>query len=222
MRDQNKSNLNIDDFREILLKYTRKAFHLLPKLDKPQILDIGCGTGVPTIELAKLSNGYITAMDINSEDLKILEDKIKVHGLENRISIIRESLLKNEFKNRSFDIIWAEGVIHIIDFEKGFRECRKLLKKEGFLVLNEAIKGIKDYITQLSSFGFRLYDWFKLPNNAWWDEFYKPLESRIKELSEMNLNKNLKNKISRYKKEINLVKTDPKNFNTAFYILQKS
>jgi ubiquinone/menaquinone biosynthesis C-methylase UbiE len=222
MRDRNKPNLNIDDFREVFLKYTQKAFQMLPKLDNPQILDIGCGTGIPTIELAKLTDGFITAMDINSKDLRKLEKKIEEQGFENRIKIIEGSLLNYNFKPLSFDIIWAEGVIHIIGFKRGFKVCHKILKKGGFLVLNEAIKGIKDYIDQLSSFGFTLYDWFKLPDNAWWDEFYKLLESRIKKLSEMNLNKNLRNKMSRYKRDIEMVKSNPKNFNTAFYILQKS
>ncbi len=222
MRDQNKANLNIDEFREIFLKYTQKAFHLLPKLYNPQILDIGCGTGVPTIELAKLTNGYINAMDINSKDLRKLENKIIEYGLENRIKIIQGSLLNYKFEPLTFDIIWAEGVIHIIGFKRGFKACHKILKKGGFLVLHETIKGIQDYINHLSSFGFILYDWFQLPDNAWWNEFYNPLELRIKELSQMNLNKNLRKEISRYKKEINMVKSNPKNFNTAFYILQKS
>ena len=30
--------------REGLSKYTRKAFHMLPELDKPRILDVGCGS----------------------------------------------------------------------------------------------------------------------------------------------------------------------------------
>ena len=34
--------LDQDCFRERLLKYTRKAFKLLPKLDKIRILDVGC------------------------------------------------------------------------------------------------------------------------------------------------------------------------------------
>ena len=54
------SNLDVyriekDHIRENLNKYTRKAFRLLPKLKNPNIVDIGCGTGVPTIELAKIS-----------------------------------------------------------------------------------------------------------------------------------------------------------------------
>lgn len=52
-----------DHLREGLVKYTRKAFKMLPKRPFPCILDIGCGSGVPTMELAKLSDGEIVAID---------------------------------------------------------------------------------------------------------------------------------------------------------------
>ena len=52
-----------DQIRESLLKYTRKAFGMLPQMDRPRILDIGCGSGIPTMELAKLSQGEITGID---------------------------------------------------------------------------------------------------------------------------------------------------------------
>ena len=43
---------------------TRKAFELLPDLpDNPNILDIGCEKGIQTIELAKISDGRIVAVD---------------------------------------------------------------------------------------------------------------------------------------------------------------
>ena len=46
-----------DLVRKRLLKYTRKAFRMLSQMDKPRILDIGCGSGAPTLELARLSQG---------------------------------------------------------------------------------------------------------------------------------------------------------------------
>lgn len=65
-----------DHLREGFNKYTRKAFQMLPGLDKPEILDIGCGSGVPTIELARLSNGQIIGLDIQ----QFLLDELKRKG----------------------------------------------------------------------------------------------------------------------------------------------
>lgn len=224
MKDQNNENavLNIDDFRKVFLKNTRKAFQMLPMMNRPYILDLGCGTGVPTIELAELSDGSIIAMDINSKDLTILQKKIKKQGLDNRITVINRSLLNHGFLPSTFDIIWAEGVLHIVGFKKGFKACHNLLKKDGFLVINERIGGIQEYINNISSYGFTLYDYYELHDKVWWTEFYRPLEDKINKLTKMNdLNKELKKKITRYKKEIKMVKVNPSKFNAAFYLLQK-
>ncbi len=48
-----------DESRRNLLKYTRKAFRMIPGIKNPDILDIGCGSGIPTVELAKLSGGKV-------------------------------------------------------------------------------------------------------------------------------------------------------------------
>lgn len=45
---------------------------MLPSIKNPVIADIGCGTGVPTIELARLSDGMIYAVDTDECSLEIL------------------------------------------------------------------------------------------------------------------------------------------------------
>jgi methylase of polypeptide subunit release factors len=47
--------INKDVFRQPLIEYTIKAFNQLPPINQPNILDIGCGTGVPTLELTIMS-----------------------------------------------------------------------------------------------------------------------------------------------------------------------
>ncbi len=108
-----------DHFRENLNKYTRKAFRMLPELEKPRILDIGCGSGVPTIELARLSDGEITGMDTDEFDLKRLGMKIEEEGPSDRVKIRKCSLFGMDFPDGSFDIVWAEGSIHVIGFKRG-------------------------------------------------------------------------------------------------------
>ncbi len=55
-----------DKVRKRLLKYTRKAFRMLPQMDKPRILDVGCSPGASTLDLARLSRGEIIGLDIGS------------------------------------------------------------------------------------------------------------------------------------------------------------
>ena len=60
-----------DRFRKKLLKYTRRAYQLLPEITSPVILDVGCGTGVAALELAQLSNGTVTGIDIDEQSIHI-------------------------------------------------------------------------------------------------------------------------------------------------------
>jgi len=85
-----------EQIRKRLLKYTRKAFRMMPQLDKPRILDVGCGSGIPTIELAGLSNGEITGLDINEELLDALRKKIEKAGLSDRVKTVKGSLIDME------------------------------------------------------------------------------------------------------------------------------
>lgn len=86
-------------------QYTQKAYRFLPKMDKPNILDIGCGPGQQTIELAKLSNGTITAIDTHQPYLDVLNKKIRYQDLGTRITTLNQSMFSMDFMDESFDII---------------------------------------------------------------------------------------------------------------------
>jgi len=64
--------INKDAFRQPLIEYTIKAFNQLPPINHPKILDIGCGTGLPTLELVRMSRGEIVGIDIDQNSLDIL------------------------------------------------------------------------------------------------------------------------------------------------------
>jgi ubiquinone/menaquinone biosynthesis C-methylase UbiE len=212
-----------DHFREHFNKYTRKAFQMLPKLEKPRILDIGCGSGVPTIELAKLSDGEIIGIDINQSLLDELNRKTKEEGFSSRVKTVKCSLFEIDFPDESFDIIWAEGSIWIIGFEKGLKEWNRLLKPNGFLVVHDEIKTVSNKIKKIPSCGYKLVDYFSLPEDAWWTKYCRPLEIRIKELRmKYKNNSDALKAIENCKNEIDLVKRNPKEHSSAFFVMQKS
>jgi len=214
--------INLDYFRERLIKYTRRAYQMLPKIENPHILDIGCGSGVPTIELAKLSDGEIIGIDINQSLLNKLNRRIEEEGLSNRVKTVKCSLFEIDFPDESFDIIWAEGVIRIIGFEKGLKEWRRLLKPNGFLVVHDEIKIVSNKLKKIPSCGYKLINHFSLPEDAHWTEYYRPLEIRIKELYTKYKNNSEALKIlKKHQNDIEMVKRNPKEHSSAFYIIQK-
>jgi ubiquinone/menaquinone biosynthesis C-methylase UbiE len=226
------------------IDYTTKAFNMLPKMDKPNILDIGCGTGEPTIELAKLSNGKVTGVDINSDSLKKLEVKIQEQNLSDIIKTIYMSMTDLDFPKESFDLIWSEGSIFAIGFEKGLQEWKKFIKPKGFLVVHEMCwlaqdppdeilihykkmySGITTHEKNLEVIpkcGYRILGEFKLPENTWGELYFGPLEERIEEFKKKY--KDEPNAIALIKKEENeiaLYRKYKKWYGSAYYVMQKN
>jgi ubiquinone/menaquinone biosynthesis C-methylase UbiE len=183
--------------------YTKKAFQVLPKLDEPRILDVGCGPGGPTLELARLTSGHVVGLDMHQPYLDRLGEKIEEAGLSDRVEAVYGSMFEMAFPDDSFDIIWAEGSIYIIGFERGLTEWRRFLKPEGYLVANEVawlrpdpppelsvfwqenypgIKTIPENLSLIPACGYEIIGHFVLPKDAWWIDYYSPLEKRLQAL----------------------------------------
>jgi len=221
------SNLNLyrtkkDHIRENLNKYTRNAFKMLPKRKNPHILDIGCGTGVPTIELAKLSNGHVVGIDIDEKSLNLLQRKIKEMGLNNQVRVIKESISTMDFPEESFDMIWAEGSIFVIGFENSLKKWYQFLKPNGFLVIHDENKDKTKKLELIKKCGYKIIDQFDLSNSIWWREYYTPLEQLVQEFSHKYTNDSeLSNELKKDQNEIEKCKSNSVVVSSFFVIMQK-
>ena len=224
-------------------EYTQKAFEMIPKINQPNILDIGCGPGLQTIKLAKLSDGKITAIDIHQPYLDQLKNHVIKEKLSDRINILNKSIINMDFPEEEFDILWAEGSIFIIGFEKGIIDWKKFIKQGGFLAVHEMTwlrdnppKEISDYwervYQQISTIdnnleiikkcGYKIIGYFPLPDDAWWELYYNPLEKRLKMLEKKYKNNpETLGMIRGEYEEIDLFRKYKKWYGSVFYIMQK-
>jgi ubiquinone/menaquinone biosynthesis C-methylase UbiE len=224
-------------------EYTQKAFEIIPPIKQPRILDIGCGPGLQTIKLAKLTDGEIIGIDIHQPYLDQLEKNAKKENLSHRIKTINQSMFNLDFPKEYFDIIWAEGSIFIIGFEQGLNEWKKFIKKNGYLAIHEMTwlkdnppKEISDYwkkmypaittieknIEIIKKCNYKIIGYFPLPEDAWWDFYYNPLEKRLKKLkSKYKNNPKALEMINEEQKEIDLYRKYNEWYGSVFYIMQK-
>jgi len=181
---QSNPPVDLDVFRENLLKYTRKAFRMLPKIEKPHILDIGCGSGLPTLELARLSNGTIIGIDIDQSELDKLIAKISDAHLTARIKAMNCSLHAMDFPEESFDIIWAEGSISAIGFDECLVAWYRFIKPNRFLVVHDAAGDLVRKLRIIPELNYHLIDHFVISGETWWKEYYCPLQEHINSIRE--------------------------------------
>jgi ubiquinone/menaquinone biosynthesis C-methylase UbiE len=212
-----------DRLRERLFKYLRKAYRALPVLDKPHILDIGCGSGVPTIELAKLSGGQVIGLDIDGSLVDRLKKKIEKAGLSDRVTALKCSIFDMDFPAESFDIVWAEGSIFAIGFATGLREWRRFLKPGGFLVVHDEEGSIKEKTSQISIQGYDLLLTFIIDEKTWWDEYFTPLEKQIRtNRTKHPTDPKLLALLDADQREVEIVRQNPKRTRSVYFVMKKT
>jgi ubiquinone/menaquinone biosynthesis C-methylase UbiE len=225
-------------------KSTLKAFSYLKNLpSEPFILDIGCGYGIQTLELARISKGKIIALDNYQPFLDILMQNAKKGGFDNRIIPKNQSMLEMDFKNDTFDIIWSEGALFIMGFQNGLKKCNQLLKNKGYFVVSEAvlllpnlpkpltefwdeeypdIKDIKSNITLIKDEGFTVLSHFTLSESCWVD-FYSHMNRVIKELKKKYHNNKIALQVfEKCEKESKIYDKYSDYFGYEFFVMQKN
>ena len=152
-------------------------------------------------------------------------------------------MLEMDFPDGSFDIIWAEGSIWIIGFERGLKGWRRFLKPNGFLVVHEmtwlrpdppqeiydywkgyypGMKTVPGYLEQISSCGYDLLGHFTLPGDIWWTEYYGPLEKRINELRTKHVDEpQALLELDKEQREIDMFKTNSRRYSSVLFVMQK-
>ncbi len=173
----------------------------------PAILDLGCGVGAQTLYLSELTAGTIIAIDNNAPSVERLKAKIERLGLEHRLTAIEGNMANPGLPAQSFDLVWSEGALYNIGIENALRVCRELLRPGGHLVFTDAVwrcedpppeiklsfeadypgmGRVQDILLAIENCGYEIRGHFTLPDDAWWTDFYTPMEQRIGEMRILN------------------------------------
>ncbi len=170
----------------------------------PTVLDLGCGVGGQTLHLAALlSDGPIVALDNHAPSIERLRAAVAERGLSGRVRPMVGDMAQPELPPASFDLVWSEGALYNIGIEAALRVCRSLLRPGAYLVFTDAVwrkhdppPEVKaafeqdyptmgwtaDVLEAIARCPLSLLGHFTLPDQAWWDDFYTPMQRRVEEL----------------------------------------
>jgi ubiquinone/menaquinone biosynthesis C-methylase UbiE len=191
-------------------------------MDKPRILDIGCGSGVSTLELARLSQGNVIGIDIDEPAVDKFSRRIKEAGLTNRIQVMNCSMFDMDFPDESFDIVWAEGSIYAIGFERGLREWKRLIKAGGSMVVHDEQGNVREKLEQISNCGYELIDYFILSEETWWTEYFAPLEKLVNETrTKYPYDQSVLDEIQQAQVELDMYKKYPERNSSVCFVMKK-
>ena len=226
------------------LEETIRALSFIGNLSKKaKIADLGCGTGTQTMELAQNTEATITALDLYAGSIDKLNITAKKHSLQHRVKGIVGSMDNLPFQNGEFDLIWSEGAIANIGFEKGLKYWKYFLKTDGYVAVTyeswfteerpaeiekwwvdavPEIATIAHNITILQNTGYIPVAAFILPESCWIDNYFIPQKVRQEEfLKKHTGNKTVEDMISFMRREADLYSKYKQYYGYVFYIGKK-
>lgn len=223
---------------------TLKALSFIDNLaEQSHIADLGCGTGGQTMTLTEHVQGEITGLDLFPGFINIFNRNAVQAGLHDRVKGIVGSMDNLPFEKEELDLIWSEGSIYNIGFERGINLWREYLKTGGYIAVSESswftekrpveinnfwmeiypeIDTIPNKTAQIQKAGYIPVAAFILPENCWTENYHVP---QIK-AQEMFLNKYAGNKtveefIMFQRREAELYNKYKEFYGYVFYIAKK-
>lgn len=223
---------------------TERALQLLPPLTRDQrILDIGCGSGTQTLDLARATDAQLVGVDTHAPFLEQLERRAAALGLEGRVEAQLADMTALPFPDGSFDVLWAEGSIFIIGFSRGLAAWKRLLRPGGHLVVSEFcwfrenpapelmemfLDGNTDAADvsarrkAIADNGYRLVADFVLPNESWWDNYYVPLAGVLERFRAAHAGEPEALAVAaRSQRELELYVEHPGVYGYVFFVMQR-
>lgn len=139
---------------DITREYRHSLYEKVDIKNKKNILDVGCGTGIITADIASLTDGCITGIDIDGKKLEQATPFVS----DPHITLVEGDALQLPFKDKTFDLVVSNVVlIHIKDQQKAVDEMVRVTCENGIVLatMEPDYAGILNYPESKASPVFR-------------------------------------------------------------------
>jgi len=205
------------------------------------VVDAGCGVGRQTMVLARELRTSIHAVDSYEPFLNRLERRAKEKGLAHLVQMHCMDMKDIPSVFPTIDLLWAEGAAYNIGFANALTTWAKAIKPNGFAVVTELcwlreqipnaareffrseypdMQSVPQNIAVVEEAGYKIFNTYTLPKEAWVKDYYDVLEARAKSL----LNHSdvvVRNFAVETLKEIETFKISEDSYGYVFYVLQR-
>lgn len=222
---------------------TRRAYDLMSGVPRsPRILDIGCGPGVQTVDLLKISGGEVMALDFLPLMIERTQSNAALAGVSQRLVVLRQDMRQMDFPPAGFDVIWSEGAIYNLGFENGLERIRSLVRPGGHVAVSEPvwlkpappapvaefwkqypeIDTIENKLALIDRLGYLQEGHFVLPERDWTVDYYDPMETLLARKSKewAGIQEGLA-VIGEARHEIGLYRKYSKYYGYAFFVMRR-
>lgn len=129
--DSNVSPFYVNDY-QILNYHVEK---LLPLWKDKVVLDVGCGTGIQTVQYARGAK-RVFAIDLSENLIRKLQKKTESCGFSN-VTIIQSDATRIPLENDSVDFVSAYGDVigHIPSFRQAVGEMARVCRSGGIMTI---------------------------------------------------------------------------------------
>ncbi len=115
---------------------------VIDQIDVPpnaRLLDIGCGCGIPAIEIAKQKGCQVDGITINPQQQAKAAAWAAQAGLSNKVTFCVGDACKLPYEDRHFNSTILLESIHHIGHEEALREAWRVLKPGGTILIADGV-----------------------------------------------------------------------------------
>lgn len=166
--------------------------------DEPYIADLGCGTGVQSMLLAQHTRAKIIGVDMLAPFVERYNYNAERLNLAGRVKGVVGDMAQPPVDPNSLDVIWSEGSVYNVGFERALASWRRYLKDGGYVAVSDCVWYSDDRDSKIEDFWSRLYPDMQtvktrvgqlflagyepleavvLPDYCWTENYFKPLNA---------------------------------------------